>query len=601
MRLLSGAFTRALLMAGLPIFIAACGGGGGSASTGAVTPPVVTNPTPTPPPSTPGEEVTEHKLSGSVGDGPLVGAVILVFNASGANLAEYVSDETATYTVTIKEKGSEYPLMLRTRDGTDLVTGGQPDFSMSAAVLRPARSSRSNINPHGTLMVETASRMPGGVAGNLDTVRPTVVDHLNFGLDPSSVPDPLTTEVSDANIAVLVKASEAFGEMVRRTRDTLGNADPISGDRVVGALASDMTDGRLDGRGAAGADPRIAAIANIASAQVLVEALQNELQVNGFLATQRMDDAIRAVRPTASSTATTESVTANAEMLSQARLVVDAARALSRAPVLDDLRVALQSLQPGARPSDVSDVLPQGWSEGLTAALQAVTFGSDEAVEIVNATVRTGTSDSAPPTTAPGELSFPETSHQVVEGGQARVRVERSISEGPAWVDYEYVSGTAMPEEDYAAAPGRLPFADGQNAGYITVTSVQDTAVEDAETFQVHLVAASDGSHLGASTIASVTVADDDAPVPAVGNATLRWTPPTEREDGSTLENLAGYKVRYGLDSIDLENVITLENPGLTSYMVENLHPGTWYFAVTAFDADGRESDFSNVGSKLIM
>jgi hypothetical protein len=35
--------------------------------------------------------------------------------------------------------------------------------------------------------------------------------------------------------------------------------------------------------------------------------------------------------------------------------------------------------------------------------------------------------------------------------------------------------------------------------------------------------------------------------------------------------------------------------------VVDNLGQGTWYFAVTAYDADGRESNFSNVGSKMIL
>jgi hypothetical protein len=41
-------------------------------------------------------------------------------------------------------------------------------------------------------------------------------------------------------------------------------------------------------------------------------------------------------------------------------------------------------------------------------------------------------------------------------------------------------------------------------------------------------------------------------------------------------------------------NSVTVENPGLTRYVVENLAPATWYFTVTAL-ADKVESPPSNV------
>ena len=45
---------------------------------------------------------------------------------------------------------------------------------------------------------------------------------------------------------------------------------------------------------------------------------------------------------------------------------------------------------------------------------------------------------------------------------------------------------------------------------------------------------------------------------------------------------------------------VTVNNPGLTSYVVGNLAPGTYYFAVTALNSAGAESPMSNVGSKVI-
>ena len=73
----------------------------------------------------------------------------------------------------------------------------------------------------------------------------------------------------------------------------------------------------------------------------------------------------------------------------------------------------------------------------------------------------------------------------------------------------------------------------------------------------------------------------------STGNATLDWTPPTENTDGSVLTNLAGYNVRYGTSADNLTQVDKLTNPGLTSYVVDKLSTGTWYFAISSYAANG--------------
>jgi len=71
-------------------------------------------------------------------------------------------------------------------------------------------------------------------------------------------------------------------------------------------------------------------------------------------------------------------------------------------------------------------------------------------------------------------------------------------------------------------------------------------------------------------------------------------------EDGSVLDDLAGYRVYYGASSGSYPNSITVNNPGIASYVVDNLLPGTYYFVVTAYDTSGNESDYSNQASKAI-
>lgn len=84
------------------------------------------------------------------------------------------------------------------------------------------------------------------------------------------------------------------------------------------------------------------------------------------------------------------------------------------------------------------------------------------------------------------------------------------------------------------------------------------------------------------------------------GSATLNWAPPTNNDDGSPLTNLAGYKIYYGTSPGSYPNQITINNPGITSYMVDNLTSNTWYFVSTAFNSTGLESNFSNVATKTV-
>ncbi len=78
------------------------------------------------------------------------------------------------------------------------------------------------------------------------------------------------------------------------------------------------------------------------------------------------------------------------------------------------------------------------------------------------------------------------------------------------------------------------------------------------------------------------------------GSAALSWTAPTARTDGSPLTNLAGYTVSYGRMSGIYDYQIDINNPGILTYVVENLVSGDWYFALAAYDSQGLKSDRSN-------
>ncbi len=86
----------------------------------------------------------------------------------------------------------------------------------------------------------------------------------------------------------------------------------------------------------------------------------------------------------------------------------------------------------------------------------------------------------------------------------------------------------------------------------------------------------------------------------ATGSASLSWTPPTQNSDGTALTNLAGYHVYYGTSASNLDQTVQITNPGVASYVIENLTSGTWYFTVKAYTSTGVESGDSNIASKTI-
>lgn len=119
----------------------------------------------------------------------------------------------------------------------------------------------------------------------------------------------------------------------------------------------------------------------------------------------------------------------------------------------------------------------------------------------------------------------------------------------------------------------------------------------DVATYSNIRITVSDGQASASLSAFSITVADIGT---GTGTATLSWTPPTENSDGSALTDLAGYQVHYGTSQSNLNRMVTVNNASLSTYVVESLNTGTWYFAVVAVNSRGTTSTFSSVASKTI-
>jgi len=84
------------------------------------------------------------------------------------------------------------------------------------------------------------------------------------------------------------------------------------------------------------------------------------------------------------------------------------------------------------------------------------------------------------------------------------------------------------------------------------------------------------------------------------GTATLRWLAPAQNEDGSPLTDLAGYVIHCWAASGRRLEPVRVVDPDATSFRVEKLAPGRYSCAVSAVDADGDESELSNMLSASV-
>jgi hypothetical protein len=142
-----------------------------------------------------------------------------------------------------------------------------------------------------------------------------------------------------------------------------------------------------------------------------------------------------------------------------------------------------------------------------------------------------------------------------------------SISAKPAWATF---SGTT----------GRL-------TGSPTAT--------DVGSYANIVVSVSDGKVSASLAPFSITVGP-----PKLGSVSLDWVAPTQNSNGTALTDLAGYRIVYGNSPTALTQTVQVGNPSVTTYLVENLPTGTWYFSVKSYNSAGVESQQSAPVSSVV-
>jgi hypothetical protein len=188
-----------------------------------------------------------------------------------------------------------------------------------------------------------------------------------------------------------------------------------------------------------------------------------------------------------------------------------------------------------------------------------------------------------PPTTPPPE---PENRAPTIQGTPP--------TSAKVGVAYSFLPSASDPDGD------RLAFSIANKPNWASFDSstgrLSGTPPDGSNgTFANVQISVSDGQASASMPRFDITVA-----FPTIGSATLAWQAPTHNEDGTPLSDLAGYVVRYGRDPSSLDQQVSIPNPGITEYVVDDLTEGTWYFNLASFNQAGIESRPTSVVAKTI-
>jgi hypothetical protein len=155
--------------------------------------------------------------------------------------------------------------------------------------------------------------------------------------------------------------------------------------------------------------------------------------------------------------------------------------------------------------------------------------------------------------------------------------VNYSITNKPSWATFD---------TKYGHLYGIPTVANVGTYSNIVITASDGISKASLPAFSIQVTGTAASSGSGTTT--------------TTGAATVIWNPPTQNTNGSTITNLAGYTIEYGTNKSSLTSSVKLANPGLTSYVVENLAAGTYYFGVIAYNSAGGKSAVSSIVSKTI-
>ena len=165
---------------------------------------------------------------------------------------------------------------------------------------------------------------------------------------------------------------------------------------------------------------------------------------------------------------------------------------LDVSPINNVSGTAIYLIKPGNEPDELIAVLQNATDVDLTS-------GTFEFVSTTN------------------EFIFSQDAYTVNEDGTASITVFRNgDTNGEVSVTLSLGNGTATAPEDYDNTPILLTFSDGETTQSVTVPIVDDVQFEAAETVNLGLTNPTGGFSIGALSAATLTITDDDTPIPGI-------------------------------------------------------------------------------------
>ncbi|MGB5475275.1 MAG: fibronectin type III domain-containing protein [Gammaproteobacteria bacterium] len=133
----------------------------------------------------------------------------------------------------------------------------------------------------------------------------------------------------------------------------------------------------------------------------------------------------------------------------------------------------------------------------------------------------------------------------------------------------------------------------GGSTGVVGGTTTSSTSSTTATSRASSTTATSSVS----STTATSSSSNSSSPsgTASTGAIRLSWTAPVARADGTplSLSEIAGYRVHYGTSSGKYTSHVNITNGSLQSATVSGIPIGTYYVAMSTYDASGLESRYS--------
>ncbi len=351
-----GHLYRVLVFVFVVLFLGACSDSGGDNTADEPVAPAPVVPAP----------VATESQSGIAIDGPLSGATVVILEADGDQIGTATTESTGRFNLEVPVNAL-YPLTVRITGGTDIVTNSAATIQLAGIV--EAEDTPMVVTLFSTLAVrhaECTARRAGGNQAAERNARNGVTNSsvaalldslLSFGLNTTVRSQLLSRIPTNATQAAsMLLSSEQFAETLRRTSQALASTpDARTPDQVLTSLACDLDNGTVDGAETGTTTSRVAALFQLASTEVGLEAAAGRLKVGGVVANTAINAAL--VAAFGVDTVSVATLTLSQETLDQLKKVVNAALVAQPSASLTQLSSSLAGLTAPVAPGSMAAII----------------------------------------------------------------------------------------------------------------------------------------------------------------------------------------------------------------------------------------------------